>query len=184
MSQPNRNTREMRSFSWFRFSQTDAGGFSLIELLVSLSALGVVAMILSVLLVSALQSQEFSSRQDELVQIARLAMERMVVHIKQADSILRPPVDNPTGTTLELGGFDQGQGTNLQYYLATTTLWEQYPKDHVTTLTTPLAEQVDTFQVQRLTGANGATLIDVFLRLRDDKGHVVELQTRAFPRNG
>jgi len=158
------------------------GGFSLLELLISLSILAALAAPLSLLLIGALQSQAFSSQQDELLQTARLAMERMVAHTRQAHSVVSPTVASPTGTTLELGGIVTG-GPNLRYSLTANTLWETYPTGTTTTVTTALTEQVQTLQVQRLTGANGVVLIDILLRLRDSQGRVVALQTRAFPRN-
>jgi len=164
----------------------DERGLTLIELLISLSILSVVVTMVSGLLLSSLRSQGYSAQQDALLQTARLAMERMVRHTRQANRVLLPLEDTPTGNTLALGGFvdndDEGQ---VVYYLEVTTrtLWEQYPVDAVTTLQTALAEQVDTFQVQRLIGLNGVVLIDILLRLRDDQNHTVELHSQAFPRN-
>jgi prepilin-type N-terminal cleavage/methylation domain-containing protein len=159
-----------------------AGGFSLIELLFALSILGALAAPLSLLIIGTLRSQGFSSQQDELLQTTRLAMERMVAHTRAAASVVSPTVASPTGTTLELGGIVTG-GPNLKYYLTGNTLWETYPTSTTTTVTTALTEQVQTLQVQRLTGTNGVVLIDILLRLQDGKGQMVELQTRAFPRN-
>lgn len=158
------------------------GGFSLIELLFALSILGALAVPLSLLMVGTLRSQEFSAQKDELTQTARLAMERIVAHTRKASSVVSPTVASPTGTTLELGGIVTG-GPNVRYYLTGNTLWETYPTSTTTTVTTALSEQVQTLQVQRLTGTNGVILIDILLRLQDSKGRTVEFQTRAFPRN-
>jgi prepilin-type N-terminal cleavage/methylation domain-containing protein len=179
----------IRSHRWLRVRAPGApewcrgeGGFSLVELLISLSILGALAAPLSLLLVGTLQSQGFSSQQDELLQTARLAMERMAAHTRLADSVVSPTAASPTGTTLELSGVVAGQ-PNVKYFLTANTLSETYPTGTTTTVTTALTEQVQTLQVQRLTGANGVVLIDILLRLRDSKGRVVQLQTRAFPHN-
>ena len=245
----------------------DNTGLSLIELLIALSILATVAATVSLVLTNTLRSQRASAQQDELMQTARLAMERMVVHIRQANRVLLPLANNPTRSVLALGGFidndgdgqfdedppadrtadgkagivgidddgdgnvdeglaanddedgvgdedpvngidDDGDGTidedptaagdedsqggtdedpiePVVYYLDTTTktLRERFPINSTTSVTTDLATQVETFQVQRLIGANGVTLINLVLRLKDTNGNVVELQTRASPRN-
>lgn len=85
----------------------------------------------------------------------------------------------------EDGRLDEDPVETLVYYLdpVTKILWERYPVDATTSITTALAEDVDTFQVQRLVGANGVTLIDILIRLMDNDGHSVVLQTRVMPRN-
>jgi prepilin-type N-terminal cleavage/methylation domain-containing protein len=242
-------------------------GYSLIELLIALSILVTVSATVSLILTGTLRSQRASAQHDELVQTARLAMERMVVHIRRANRILIPLVSNPTRSVLALGGFvdndgdgrydedppadrtadgaagivgidDDGDGSvdegladdddedgvvdedpingidddddgaidedppghgnedsqggpnedpiePVVYYLDTTTgtLRERFPLNSTTSVTTDLAEQVEAFQVQRLVGANGVTLINILLRLKDTSGNVVELQTQASPRN-
>jgi prepilin-type N-terminal cleavage/methylation domain-containing protein len=185
-------------------------GLTLIELLIALSILSVVITMVSGLLLSSIRSQGYSAQQDALLHTARLVMERMVRHTRQANRVLLPSDADPTTNILVLGGFvdndgdgrydedppgagdEDGDGAmdedpieSLEYSLdvTTKTLWEQYPVDAVTTVQTALAEQVDTFQVQRLVGLNGVILIDILLRLRDDQGRTVELQSRAFPRN-
>lgn len=189
---------------------SDDRGLTLIELLIALSILSVVITMVSGLLLSSIRSQAYSAQQDTLLHAARLAMERMVRHTRQANNVLLPSEDSPTGSTLRLAGFvdndgdgrydedppggadEDGDGVmdedpieSLEYDLdlATRTLWERYPVDAVTTVQTALAEQVETFQVQRLVGLNGVILIDILLRVRDDQGRTVELQSRAFPRN-
>jgi prepilin-type N-terminal cleavage/methylation domain-containing protein len=242
-------------------------GHSLIELLIALSILAMVAATVSLILTGTLRSQRASAQHDELVQTARLAMERMVVHIRRANRTLLPLANNPTRSVLALGGFvdndgdgrydedppddrtadgaagivsldddgdsstdegladdddedgavnedaidgidndsdgaidedppahgneDNHGGTNedpiepVVYYLDTTTrtLRERFPINSTTSVTTDLAAQVEVFQVQRLVGANGVTLINILLRLKDTSGNVVELQTQAAPRN-
>jgi type II secretory pathway pseudopilin PulG len=77
---------------------------SLIELLIALSILVTVTTTVSLVLTSTLRSQRASAQQGELLQTARLAMERMVVHIRQANSVLLPLANNPTRSVLALGG--------------------------------------------------------------------------------
>jgi prepilin-type N-terminal cleavage/methylation domain-containing protein len=240
-------------------------GLTLIELLIALTILAALGTSMSVLLVGTLKAQRLSAQQDDLVQMARLAMERMVAHARQANRVLIPLQSNPTRTILALGGFidndgdgrydedssnqltpdgvpgivgidDDGDGSvdeganndddedglkdeddlngldddgdgaidedppnnddedglndedpvePVVYYLdaATKTLRERYPLNATMAVTTVLAEQVDAFQVQRLTGANGAVLINILLRLMAATGQVVELQTQVFPAN-
>ncbi|GIX45904.1 MAG: hypothetical protein KatS3mg131_0115 [Candidatus Tectimicrobiota bacterium] len=279
-------SRAGTSFAYSRSQQ----GLSFVELLLAFSVLAVLAVSTAALLAGALQAQEFSAQQDELLQAARLAMERMVSHIRRANRILLPLENNPTRAILALGGFvdndgdglydedppadltadrasgiagvdddgdslvdesgkndddedgqnnedpvngldddgdgavdedsggdlngdgasglagvdDNGNGVvdeadkedddedgrsnedpvePLVYFLSGTILWEQFPLDATTSATTALVEQVETFQVQRLIGANGATLLNLLLRVRDGRGRVVELQTQVFPRN-
>jgi type II secretory pathway pseudopilin PulG len=242
-------------------------GHSLIELLIALSILATVAATVSLILTGTLQSQRASAQHDELVQTARLAMERMVVHIRRANRVLLPLANNPTRSVLALGGLvdndgdgrydedppadrtadgaagimgidddgdesmdegladdddedgvinedsvdgidndgdgaidedppshgdeDNHGGANedpieaVVYSLDTTTrtLRGRFPINSTTSVTTAWAEQVEAFQVQRLVGANGVTLINILLRLKDTSGNVVELQTQAAPRN-
>ena len=261
----------------WNFDKSDSG-LTLIELLVAISILGVLATVMSTVLSGILQSQSWSTQQDELLDTANLAMERMVGHVKQANRLLLPLASKPTRDVLALGGFidndsdgrfdedppgdltndgvsgiigidddDDGQvdeswpedddeggfanedlvnGTDndgdgdidedppgdldfilfvtpwepdddedgqtdedpiepIVYYLdtATNTLWERYPIDGATTTTTALAENVTTFQVQRLVLTSGVPLLDIILRLEDGQGHVVELRTQVFARN-
>ena len=88
-------------------------GLTLIELLISLSLIGILATVFSTLLIQTLQSQDYSQQQTEMLHTANLAMARIVRHIEQSNRLLLPLENNPTRDVLALGGFIDNDGDGL-----------------------------------------------------------------------
>jgi len=104
-------------------------GFTLIEIIVSLSLFALVIILVSSIFITAQRSYNKNAAQAELSQNVRVALDRLSRELRQAENIitaLPPAEDDPLNPPAELiffqDGHDDSRITYLKYYLNGTNL--------------------------------------------------------------
>ena len=151
-------------------------GMTLIELIVVIVLLGIIGLFTFQFLVGSVEIYIAGSNQAELLAEAKLAMERMVREIRDANSILAPDSGSSGNSITFIRSHYTAvdSGTNITFQKSGTTL----ERKRGTNSPEPLAEHVSYFNV-----TNNSNEIKLEMDLSLGGGENVTLHTKVYPKN-
>jgi prepilin-type N-terminal cleavage/methylation domain-containing protein len=160
-------------------------GFTLIEIIIVIVILSIISAISIKFLVDSLRIYTMTINQKTLFDEGKLALERMVRDIRDAQAMAEPDAGETVSDvriTRTNATAQDAAGEAIRFVLSGTTLQRRKSLPSVTL--TNLASNVSTFAVTRGTAAtHNANEITILLTLSLTSGENLTLRTKVYPKN-